>query len=64
MALSNTISAVVSSLLPTMVILVLYFVNRLLVRIGLVIVFTAMFSLALSTFTEANKVENFSATAA
>ena len=63
-ALSNTISATPSSLLPTMVILVLYFANRLLVRIGFVIVFTAALSLALSTFTDAKKIENFSATTA
>ncbi|KAK5053171.1 hypothetical protein LTR84_002145 [Exophiala bonariae] len=62
--LSNTINAALSSLRPTVMILVLYFVKRMLVRIGLVIVFTAIFSLALSTFIKATKIENFSATAA
>lgn len=36
----------------------------MLVRIGLVIIFTAVFLLTLSIFTEARKVEVFSATAA
>ncbi|OCL00017.1 uncharacterized protein K441DRAFT_627195 [Cenococcum geophilum 1.58] len=61
---SKVIGATLSSLLPTLVILVLFFVKRMLVRIGLVIVFTAVFSLTLSLLTEARKVEIFSATAA
>jgi hypothetical protein len=42
---------------------VLYFVERMLTRIGLVILFTATFSVTLSLFTQAKKVEIFSATA-
>ena len=61
---SNIVVAVVSSILPTLVILVLYFVKRMIVRIGLVIFFTAIFSIALAAFTDARKVEIFSATAA
>ena len=64
MTVSNVVASTISSLLPTLVILLLYFVNRMLVRIGLVIVFTAIFSLALSFFTTANKGEIFAATAA
>lgn len=64
MAVSNSIGAIFSSLLPTLVILVLYFVKSMLLRIGLMILFTAIFSIALSVFTEAKKVEIFSATAA
>ena len=64
MKISNSLAAIFSSLLPTMAILVLYFVKRVLLRIGLTIVFTSIFSLVLSLFTEAKKVEIFSATAA
>jgi hypothetical protein len=46
------------------VILALYFVNSMIHRIGLVIVFTTVFSVALALFTGAKKVEVFSATAA
>jgi uncharacterized protein DUF6594 len=60
----NIAVAMLSSTLPTLVILVLYFVKRMIVRIGLVIVFTAVFSTALAVFTTASKVEIFSATAA
>ena len=63
-AISNSISAIFSSFLPTVVILVLYFVKSMLVRIVLMIVFTAIFSLSLSIFTEGKKVEIFAATAA
>jgi hypothetical protein len=56
--------AVLSSILPTLAILVLYFVKRMIVRIGLVILFTTLFSVTLAVFTAARKVEIFSATAA
>ncbi|KAK5442569.1 hypothetical protein LTS15_010993 [Exophiala xenobiotica] len=64
LALSKAMSSALSALLPTVTILVLYFVHRMLVRIGLMIIFTVLFSLALSAFTEARKVDVFSATAA
>ncbi|KAH9862706.1 hypothetical protein J1614_010799 [Plenodomus biglobosus] len=60
----NIAVAIISSILPTLVILALYFVKRMIVRIGLVILFTAIFSVALAVFTAACKVEIFSATAA
>ncbi|KAG9526615.1 hypothetical protein KCU93_g5415, partial [Aureobasidium melanogenum] len=62
--LSDATSAVVSSLLPTLAILVLYFVKSLLIKIVLVVVFTGLFSCLLSIFTEAIRIEVFSATAA
>lgn len=61
---SDAISSAISGLFPTLVILILYFVNRVLVRIGLVIVFTLLFSFALSIFTSASKEATFAATAA
>ena len=62
--ISSSVGAILSSLLPTVAILALYFVQRTLLRIGLTIIFTSVFSLALSWFTDARKVEIFSATAA
>jgi hypothetical protein len=55
---------VVSSLLPTLAILVLYFVKPFLIKIVLVVVFTGLFSCLLSIFTKARRIEVFSATAA
>ncbi|KAF1348614.1 hypothetical protein BDV97DRAFT_390412 [Delphinella strobiligena] len=62
--LSEVVSVAISSLLPTLVILVLYFVKRTLLRLGLIIIFTATFSVLLSIFTTGKRVEIFSATAA
>lgn len=45
--LSQGISVVVSSVLPVLPIVVLFFIKSLLVRIGLVLVFTAAFAAAL-----------------
>ena len=58
------IVAAVSAALPTTAILVLYFVKNMVHRIGLVIVFTVLFSTALTVFTGAKRIEVFSATAA
>jgi hypothetical protein len=56
--------AALSAVFPTVVILGLYFVKNMIQRIGLVIVFTTLFAVALALFTGAKKVEIFSATAA
>ncbi|KAI9685543.1 MAG: hypothetical protein M1822_004401 [Bathelium mastoideum] len=58
------IVAALSAILPTIAILVLYFVSKMIVRIGLIIVFTTVFAVSLALFTEAKKIEIFSATAA
>lgn len=60
---SKIIASVLSATVPTITVLVLYFIKRMIVRIGLVIVFTALFSLALGVFTEAKKQDIFTATA-
>ena len=56
--------AAVSATLPTAAILVVYFVQNMVHRIGLVIVFTVIFSAALTVLTGAKRIEIFSATAA
>jgi hypothetical protein len=60
---NTTIVTVISSALPTTTVLVLFFIDSMLVRIGLVIVFTSLFSLALAVFTSADKATMFTATA-
>ena len=47
--ISNAVGVVFASLVPTVSVLVLYFIRNLLVRIGLLVVFTAVFSAALSS---------------
>ncbi|KAK3320511.1 hypothetical protein B0T19DRAFT_477768 [Cercophora scortea] len=58
------IVAALSALLPTTAILVLYYVNSMAQRIGLVVLFTSFFSIALAIFTKAKPIEMLSATAA
>lgn len=60
---STVIVTVLASAMPAVTVLVLYFVRRLLVRIGLMIVFTTLFSLALAIFSTADKATIFTATA-
>ena len=62
--LGSALVAALSSILPTLAILVLYYVHDMVQRIGLVIVFTTLFAMALAVFTDAKQVEVFSATAA
>jgi hypothetical protein len=50
---SNIAITVLSSVLLTLAILVLYFVNQIIVRIRLIILFTALFSVTLAVFTAA-----------
>lgn len=62
--ISHSVGVTFASLVPTLCVLVLYFVKRPIIRLGLLIVFTAVFSASLSTFTNARKIEIFSAVAA
>ena len=63
-AISNAVGVIFASLVPTVSVLVLYFIKNMLVRIGLLVVFTAVFAAALALFTNARKIEIFSAIAA
>lgn len=62
--LASGVVAALSSILPTLAILVLYYVHDMVQRIGLLIVFTTLFAVALAVLTNAKQVEVFSATAA
>lgn len=63
-SLSNAVSVTFASLVPTVSVLVLNYVCSTQTRLGLLILFTALFSAALATFTTAKKIEIFSAVAA
>ncbi|KAK8848448.1 MFS amine transporter [Apiospora arundinis] len=62
--LASGVVAALSSILPTLAILVLYYMHDMVQRIGLLIVFTTLFAVALAVLTDAKQVEVFSATAA
>ncbi|KAH0539050.1 hypothetical protein FGG08_004396 [Glutinoglossum americanum] len=61
---AHLLSIFASSLLPTVSIFVLYFLNSLLARLGAIMVFSFLFSSSLALFTAARRVEVFAATAA
>ncbi|UQC86162.1 uncharacterized protein CLUP02_11662 [Colletotrichum lupini] len=61
---SDTILAALSAALPTLATLVLYFVQNMLHRIGLVIVLTMIFSFLFALLTRAKMAEIFAAAAA
>jgi hypothetical protein len=62
--LSSLVATVVSSVLPIAGVIVLYFVENTLARIGIIAGMTALFSLCLALLTAARKSEIFAATAA
>jgi hypothetical protein len=61
---ASVISTVLASLLPVVSIVVLYLVDSMPKRLGIVAGFTAAFSIALALFTRARRVDIFAATAA
>ncbi|KAH0555816.1 hypothetical protein GP486_006237 [Trichoglossum hirsutum] len=61
---AHAISAVISSLLPTSAIFVLYFLHDMKVKLGVIIGFTALFSLALVILVRARRIEVFAASTA
>lgn len=63
-AISTSIAVALSSLLPVLSILALYFVRKMILRIVLVLIFTTLFSVFLKVFTNARTAEIYSATAA
>ncbi|CAG8976009.1 hypothetical protein HYALB_00007536 [Hymenoscyphus albidus] len=61
---ANVIGTAISSILPVSAVVVLYIVRDMLKRLGIVALFTALFSLALMATTRAKRIEIFAATAA
>jgi hypothetical protein len=62
--LADTIGTVVSALLPILAVVVLYCVQNMWARLGLVALFTVLFSLVLSWVATGKRIEVFAATAA
>lgn len=62
--LSSLVATVVSSVLPIAGVIVVYFVENTLARIGIIAGMTALFSLCLALLTAARKSEIFAAAAA
>jgi hypothetical protein len=60
----DVIGTVVASVTPVISIVVLYVVNSMRIRLGLVCIFTLIFSFVLALATKARRVEIFAATAA
>lgn len=62
--ISNAITVTFASLVPAISVVVLNYVTSQTIRLGLLVLFTALFSAALAVFTTARKIEIFSAVAA
>ena len=60
----DTITTVAASLFPLLSIVLLFLVQSEVIRLGIVVLFSGLFSLALCLMTSARKVEVFAATAA
>lgn len=61
---ANVIGSIISSALLVGSVMALYFVDNMIVRLGIVAAFTQVFSLVLILATSARKIEVFAATAA
>lgn len=61
---ADIVGTLISSLLPVLAVVVLYCVKNMLMRLGMVALFTVLFSLALVLVTKAKRIEVFAATAA
>jgi hypothetical protein len=59
---TSQITTIIASLLPITAILVLYFVNPMGLRLGLISLFTVVFTVCLSIFTDISRAEVFIAT--
>ena len=62
--IADIAGTIISSLLPVVAVVVLYCVKNMLARLGLVALFTVLFSLVLIIITRAKRIEVFAATAA
>lgn len=62
--LARALNIMLSTLIPSIAILGLFFIERPVARLGAILGFSAVFSLILAMFTNARPVEIFTATAA
>jgi hypothetical protein len=63
-ALSHLVGILLASLIPAASIFTLYFVKHMTDRLGVIVAYSALFSICLGVFTTARRVEIFAATAA
>jgi hypothetical protein len=63
-AVSHLIGVLLASCIPAASIFTLYYVHNMVDRLGIILVFSAIFSICLALFTTARRVEIFGATAA
>lgn len=61
---SHLVGVLLASCIPAASIFTLYYVNRMVDRLGVIVVYSAIFSVCLALFTTARRVEIFGATAA
>lgn len=61
---ARLMSTVLASVLPTLSIVILYFIRSLIGRLGALVGFSTLFAISVAVFTNARRVEVFSATAA
>lgn len=61
--MARVITVCFSTLLPSIAVLALYFIDKLSARLGAIIGFSAMLSLVLALFTNAKSIEILTATA-
>jgi hypothetical protein len=61
---AKIVSVIVSTIFPATAVLVLYWIKSMAIRLGLVLLFSAVFSVSLAVFTNARPIEIFAATAA
>jgi hypothetical protein len=60
----RVMAVLISTLFPSIAVLVLYFIPKLPIRLGAVLLFSMLFSGVLAAFTRARPIEIFAATAA
>jgi len=63
-AISHLVGVVLASVIPAASIFTLYFVHNMIDRLGVLLAYSALFSICLALFTTARRVEIFAATAA
>jgi hypothetical protein len=64
MRILQIVGTVLACLFPISSIVILYLVSSMAARLGIVVLFTALFALSLAVFTGAKRVEIFAATSA
>jgi hypothetical protein len=62
--MAKVMAVVISTIFPSVAVIVLYFIQDLAVRLWIVLVFSLLFSTVLALFTNARPIEIFAATAA